>query len=81
MGGGGTATPFLTSVLDGGEWPASRICRFTTEKYITQYPLDRLGGPQSQSGRCGGHKNLSLPGIKPGPSTPSLYRLSYPDSF
>jgi hypothetical protein len=37
---------FLTSVLAGGEWSASRPYRFTPE-----YPLDRrLGGPQSRSG-------------------------------
>jgi hypothetical protein len=35
------------------------------------YPLDRrLGGPQSWSGHCGEEKNLALPGIKPGPSSP-----------
>jgi hypothetical protein len=29
-GSGGTAPPFLTSALDGGEWPASRPGSFTT---------------------------------------------------
>jgi hypothetical protein len=29
MRSGGTASPFLTSALDEGEWPASRPCRFT----------------------------------------------------
>jgi hypothetical protein len=28
-GGGGTAPPFFTSALDGGEWSASRPDRFT----------------------------------------------------
>jgi hypothetical protein len=28
-GSGGTAPPFLTSALDGGERSASRLCRFT----------------------------------------------------
>jgi hypothetical protein len=28
-GSGGIAPPFLTSALDGGEWSASRPCRFT----------------------------------------------------
>jgi hypothetical protein len=32
MGSGGTAPPFLTSGLDGGEWSASRSCRFTPEE-------------------------------------------------
>jgi hypothetical protein len=27
--------------------------------------------------RCGEEKNLALPGIEPGPSSPSLYRLTY----
>jgi hypothetical protein len=29
MGSGGIAPPFLISALDGGEWSASRPCRFT----------------------------------------------------
>jgi hypothetical protein len=29
MGSGGIAPPFLTLALDGGEWSASRFCRFT----------------------------------------------------
>jgi hypothetical protein len=31
-GGGGIAPLFLTSTVDGGEWSASRPCRFTSEK-------------------------------------------------
>jgi hypothetical protein len=49
-----------------------------------RYPLDRrLGGAQRRSGRCGEEENLALPAIelgRPGRS-PSLYRLSYPDSL
>jgi hypothetical protein len=30
MGSGGVTPPFLTSVLDGGEWSASRPGRFTS---------------------------------------------------
>jgi hypothetical protein len=46
-----------------------------------RHPLDRrLGGRQSRCGCCGEEKNLALPGIEPGPSSQSLYRLSYPDS-
>jgi hypothetical protein len=47
-----------------------------------RYPLDRrLGGSWSQPGRCGGENNmLSLPGIEPRPSSPSLYRVCYPGS-
>jgi hypothetical protein len=49
-----------------------------------RYPLERrLGRPQSRSGRCGGEKNLALPEIESGrpARSPSLYRLSYPDSY
>jgi hypothetical protein len=31
MGNGGVTPPFLTSALDGSEWPASRPGHFTTE--------------------------------------------------
>jgi hypothetical protein len=44
---------FLTSALDGGEWPASRPGRFKL-----RYPLDRkLRGHQSRSWRGGEEKN------------------------
>jgi hypothetical protein len=33
-GSGGTAPPFLTLALDGGEWSASRPCRFTFFKIV-----------------------------------------------
>jgi hypothetical protein len=47
-----------------------------------RYPLDRrLGGRQSRSGRCGEEKIVVMPGIEPGLSSPSLYRLSYPGSY
>jgi hypothetical protein len=51
MGGGGTASEFLTSALDGDEWSASRLCPFNLRK-DPRYSLDwRLGEPQSPSGR------------------------------
>jgi hypothetical protein len=54
--GGGIAPSFLTSALDGGEWSASRSCRFTPQEKSPRYPLDRrLGRPQSRSG-CYGEK-------------------------
>jgi hypothetical protein len=41
----------LTSALDGDEWSASRLGRFTPGK-SPWFPLDRrLGGPQIRSGR------------------------------
>jgi hypothetical protein len=36
-----------------------------------RYPLDRrLSGYQNRSGRCGEEKNLALPGMEPGSSSP-----------
>jgi len=56
----------LTSALDGGEWSASRLGRFTRRKRAW-YSLDRkLGAPQSLSG-CGREEKIShpLPGLEP----------------
>jgi hypothetical protein len=50
---------FLTSVLGGGEWPASRPGRFICRGKISSKALERgLGGPQSRSGRGGEEKKL-----------------------
>jgi hypothetical protein len=52
-----------------------------------RYPFDRrLGGLQSRSGRCGGKKFLTLPGLEFRPlgrpaRSQSLYRLRYPSYF
>jgi hypothetical protein len=35
LGSGGMAPLLLTSVLDGGEWSASRLCRFTPVEIAT----------------------------------------------
>jgi hypothetical protein len=41
---------FLNSALAGGEWPASRPCRFTLRGRSPQYALDvRMGGQDSRS--------------------------------
>jgi hypothetical protein len=68
----------LTSALVGGEWWASRLCRFTTGG--APVPLYRLGGPQSRSGLVK-RKFLTLPGLEPRPlgrpaCSQSLYRLA-----
>jgi hypothetical protein len=50
--------PFLTSALDGDEWPASRLTR-SPQRKNAPYPLHmRLAGPQSRSERYGERKNL-----------------------
>jgi hypothetical protein len=61
-GSGGIAPPFLTLALGGGEWSASR-------------PGERVPGTHWIGG-CVGHrageeeKNVGMPGIEPGPSSP-----------
>jgi hypothetical protein len=56
---------FLTSVLVGGKWSASRPYRFTPGERAPPHSLDRrLGGPQSRSGRYGEEKILTLPGLE-----------------
>jgi hypothetical protein len=56
---------FFTSALVGGEWSASRPCRFTLRGKSRMYPIDRrLGGPYSRSGRYAEVKNLILPRIE-----------------
>jgi hypothetical protein len=53
------APPFLTSVLDRGEWSASSFGRTAP-----LYPLDRRpAGPQNQTEFCGEEKRISLQGI------------------
>jgi hypothetical protein len=60
---GGIAPAFLTMALDGSEWSTSRIAALPPDKELPSPSLDRrLGGPHSQSGRCGEEKNLTLRG-------------------
>jgi hypothetical protein len=48
------------------------VVSFMPLSLYPRYQLDnRLGGPQSRSGCCGGEKNLALPGIGPRTSSPS----------
>jgi hypothetical protein len=70
-GSGGIATPFLTSALDGGEWSASSPGRFTPRE-ISPLPIGYE--PVWTLRRS---EKFTMPGIEPGPSSPSLYRLSY----
>jgi hypothetical protein len=59
---GGIAPPFLTSVLDGGEWSVSRPSRFTLGEKAS-YSLEKmLGWPQSRPGCCGVQKNVAPSG-------------------
>jgi hypothetical protein len=55
---------FLTSVLDGSEWSASRAGRFTPGEMALGAPLTRgLGRPSSQYGRFGEETNFLHPPI------------------
>jgi hypothetical protein len=84
MGSGGTAPPFLTSVLDGGEWSASRPGCFA--------PGERVPGTHWTGGWVKLRANLnavewrqvSCPCRESIPSrtahSPSIYRLSYSGS-
>jgi hypothetical protein len=64
LGSGGTLHAFLASVLDGSEWPASLVCRFTDGKEpLSDDTLDgELGEPQSRQGAVGEVKNLARVG-------------------
>jgi hypothetical protein len=64
LGAGGTAPPLLNSTLDADVWSA--LPPALPQGKSPRYPLDR--------------KNLTLQGIEPGTSSPSIYRLSYPGS-
>jgi hypothetical protein len=68
---GGIAPPFFTSALDGGEWSVSRPGRSTS--------VEIAPGMDAMEKR----KILPLPRMEPARPvrSPSLYRLSYPDSL
>jgi hypothetical protein len=62
MGNGSIAPPFLTSALDGGEWSASRPCRFThRERAPRTHWIGGWVGPQNRSERYGEEKKISYP--------------------
>lgn len=47
-GSGCTAPPFLTSALDGVEWAASRLCRFTPgERVLGIHLVEGWVGPKA----------------------------------
>jgi hypothetical protein len=77
-GGGGNNPPYLTSVLDGDVWSASRPGRFTpVERAPSTYWIGDWVG-HSRSGRCEEKKALALAGNRTRtvqPRRPSLYRL------
>jgi hypothetical protein len=75
-GSGGITLPFLTSALDDGEWSASRLGHFTPRERAPS--TDWIGGWVSPRE---GLDALEKRKIEPGPSSLSLYRLRYPDSW
>jgi hypothetical protein len=84
-GGSRYITPaFLTSALDGGEWSASRPCRFPLWERVPGIHwiegwVSPRAGPDAVEKRKILHCRESNPGRLV--RSPLLYRLSYPDSF
>jgi hypothetical protein len=76
---GGTAPLFLISSLDGGEWSFSRPDRFTPGTHMMGGWVGSRGGLGAVEKRKILHcreSNQACP-----VRSPSLYRLSYPDSI
>jgi hypothetical protein len=62
---------FVTSALDGREWPASRSCRFTPEEgYPGTHSVEAWMDPRAGVDAMGIRKILPLSGIEPRPSSP-----------
>jgi hypothetical protein len=62
-----SSTHSLTSAVDGGEWSASRLDRFTTrERTSRTHWIGGWVGPRARSGRGGEDKySQPPPGIEP----------------
>jgi hypothetical protein len=84
-GSGIIASPFLTSTLDGGEWPTSRIGRFTPRERspYTLWIGSSVGPRDGVNTVEKKRKSLAYARIRT-PAVQSvavrLYRLSYPGS-
>jgi hypothetical protein len=84
---GGTAPPFLTSAPNGGEWSASRPCRFTPgERAPTTHWTGSCGGHRAGLDEVQKRKFFTLPGLELRPlgssaRSQSLYLLRYPGSL
>jgi hypothetical protein len=77
---------FLTSALFGGEWSASRLCRFTPgERAPGTHWIGGWVNPRAGLDNVVKRKFLILPGLELRPlgrpaRSQSLYRLRYPGS-
>jgi hypothetical protein len=83
-GSGGIAPPFLNSVLDGGEGSASRPGRLTPREIAAvTYSIGGWVGPRARLNAAEKIKILAWLKSNAGrpARSPSLYRLSYPDTF
>jgi hypothetical protein len=71
VGGGGVAQLFLTSVLDGGEWSASRPGVFTPREIAsgTHWMMGWVD-PRAGGDTAGKRNILLLPGIESWTSSP-----------
>jgi hypothetical protein len=65
-GRGDIDPPFLTSALDGGEWPTLRLGRFTHAEIAPgTYWIGGWVGPRASLDAVEKKNILSLPGIQP----------------
>jgi hypothetical protein len=81
-GSGSIAPPFLTSVLEGGEWSASCLCRFTPgEGACGTYWIGGCMGPRVGLDTVEKRKILHCQELKLGHPASSLLlcQLSYPN--
>jgi hypothetical protein len=70
-GGGGMSPPFFASALDGGEWPATRLSRFTSGEIAPcTHWMGGWMGPTAGLDSVEKTKILALPGLEPRPSSP-----------
>jgi hypothetical protein len=83
-GSGHTDPPFLTSTLDGGDSSASSPCLFTSgERDSNTHRIGDCVGPEMVWTLWRREKSCTSRELNPccPPGSPSVYRLSYPDSF
>jgi hypothetical protein len=80
-GSGGIAQIFLTSALDGGDWPASRHDCFTSREVVSgTHWIGGWLGLRVDLDAVEKREIFPLPRMERRPSSLSLYRLSYPYS-
>jgi hypothetical protein len=77
---GGIAQLFLTSVLEGGVWSASRSGRLYPRERPGTYCTGGWVGPEAGLDRCGKSRPTGIRSPDLPARSESLYRLRYPGS-